>query len=100
MSAVMPATSRVSGNTLSSYVGKLNKKDKSHIIAHISSAPKTRSHRSILATFKFAIDKSNIHEGAAMTVSPHYVQETLTNTLCSRMSSPDRLALLAISVQK
>lgn len=38
-----------------------------------------------LATFMVVRDTSKIHKGAAMWVLSHFVRETITNTLKSRM---------------
>lgn len=52
-----------------------------------------------LATFKLANDTNSIHEGATRLVQPHYVHETLTNALNSRMCAKEESTPIIDSVR-
>lgn len=52
-----------------------------------------------LKTFKLACVTNKIHEGAAMSLLPNHVHETLTNALSSPMCVEDRAAPIIVSLR-
>lgn len=73
------------------------KKVKLQVKAHLFDPKDPISITEILATFKLSFD-TRIHEGGAMWVLPHYVNETSANHN-SRMCATDNSSPIAASVR-
>lgn len=57
------------------------------------------SSKAFLAKLKLLCDSKRVHENAALWILPHYVQESLTNALHSRMCADNQFESLVASLQ-
>lgn len=90
--------SRCYDETVSSYIAKLMKMTKLQLRLHFFDSKKSVFIIILLLTSKVACNSNKIHKGPAMLVLLTYVQETLVNSLESRMYVKDRLTPFAASV--
>lgn len=75
------------------------KKVESQMKAHLFDSEDPITMIGFLTTSKFACDTNHIQEGAAMWALPHYVNETLANSLDSRMCATDKSYPIATSLR-
>lgn len=78
--------------TVFRYIAELIKKFKWHMKLHYFNPKEPNSIINFPATFKLACDLNRIDKEAVMWVLPHYVHETLTNALNSRICAKNRVA--------